>query len=319
MFVARALRWRLRPPEAFGSVLLGLARAVILALGVLASSPSSGAGQSTEAILGERRLEYQAARAAYEAARRALSVVESQFSAALDEVGRARRAGDEGALEDAFALARDRSLPYGQQQTRVNEVRDSLDSARRALIDVLTVRLQELIAQIDVAASAAQRAELNVLLTDLDNELTTLESEEGDTFQLEPVVSPAITFDPRDGPDDLRAKAELLERQAAVTDTVIADTERQIETLNGRLRTERQLRDFMAGADRFDDTRVPVVAGPPTEGRVPAADSTRGGAPALTLDERIEMLREYRDELQAYRDQLLIRADQFRRRIGSLA
>ena len=269
-------------------------------------------------MVAQRRLELRAARSAYEAALGAFNVVDRQFSAALEEVNTARRAGDTGRLERAYALAQDRSVPHRDQESRLGEAGAAVVAARQALIDILAARMEQLVREMDAAPSAQQRAQLNAVFADHQAELQALEAETQETFRLEPVVLPEITFDPRDGRDELLAKAELLERRAVVADTLIRYTERQIQSLNERLRTQRQRRDFLAGAERFDDTRVPVVAGAPTGDRTAARDSTVAGARPLTLEERVQLHREYLGQLQAYRDQLLIRAQQFRRAVGSV-
>ncbi|HSW28896.1 MAG TPA: hypothetical protein VLH75_05290 [Longimicrobiales bacterium] len=290
----------------------------LLAAALVMGLPEASAGQATEAMVAERQLELRAARSAYDAALGAYNVVERQWSAALGEVNTARRSGDTGRLERAHALAQDRSVPRRDQEKRLDEAGAALVRARQALIDILVARLEQLVREMDAASGAAQRAQLNAIFTGHQAELQALEAEAEETFRLQPVVLPEITFDPRDGRDELLAKAEILERSAAVADTTIRDQERQIQSLNERLRTQRQRRDFLAGAERFDDTRVPVVTGAPTGDRTAARDSTVAGARPLSLEERIQLKRDYVGQLQAYRDELLIRAQQFRRAVGSV-
>lgn len=310
---------RVRSPASFrGAGLLG-ALAAILALAV-APPPAAAQAQSLEELVVQRRLEYRAARDAFDAARSAYSVVERQFSAALSEVSQARRANNDDRLQRAYAQAQDRSVPLRDQDRHLAEAREALGEARGALIQTLTGRQEQLVRQMDAARSAEERASLDALFRDISAELQRLEAEEGETYRVTPVeVLPEVTFDPRDGPDEIRAKAEILERQAAVADSAIQNSERQIENLNGRLRNERLRRDFVAGTDRFDDTRVPVVTGLPSGDPTSPTDSTVAGARPLTLEERIENLREYIRQLESYRDQLLIRATQFRRAVGSVA
>lgn len=294
--------------------LTGTLLAAALALGL----PGPAFAQATEQVVAQRRLELRAARDVYEAALSAFNVVDRQFSAALEEVNLARRSGDTDRLERAYALAQDRSVPHRDQENRLEEAGAALGRARQALIDVLAARMEQLVREMDASRSAQQRAQLDALYGDLQSELQGLEAEAEQTFRLEPVVLPEITFDPRDNRETLLAKAELLERRAVVADTLIQHTERQIQSLTDRLRTQRQRRDFLAGTDRFDDTRVPVVAGAPTGNRASATDSTVAGARPLSLEERIELHRDYLGQLQSYRDQLLIRAQQFRRAVGSV-
>lgn len=293
--------------------------ALVVALGALCGMPLSVSAQTAEQLVVERRLELVAARAAFEAARGAFNVVERQFSAALEEVARARRQGNNDALERAYSQAQDRSVPYRDRETRLGEAREALVRARQAVIEIIEVRLEQLVEEMDAARSAQQRERLDLLWRDLSTELQQLEAEAGDTFRLEPVLLPEVASDPRDTPDDIQAKAAILERQAIVADTLIQEKEREIQALTARLRNQRQRRDFVAGTDRFDDTRVPVVAGSPTGERTPSSDSTVAGQRPITLEERIQMLRDYVEQLGSYRDQLLIRAQVFRQRIRSVA
>jgi len=296
----------------------------VLAVAALHGVPAPAAAQvqTLEQLVVQRRLELRAARDTYQSARSNFTLAERQFSAAITELNLARQSGDDDRLERAHAVALDRSIPYRSQERRLEEARAAMVAARSALIEALNARLEQLLAQMDAAPSVLQRRQLDIVFRDLSNELQTLEAEEareGDTFRIDPVVLPEITFDPRDGPEELTAKAGVLERQAAIADSTIADTERQVQALNSRLRIQRQTRDLLASTERFDDTRVPVTTGPPTGERPAVTDSTVAGARPLTLEERIQNLREYITQLQSYRDQLLIRAEQFRRRVGAVA
>jgi hypothetical protein len=285
-----------------------------------ALSPASGQ-QTTEQLLAERRLEYQAAKDAYESARSQLRVLDQQFSTALEEVTRARRSGDEGALDRAYAQAHDRAIPYGAQEERVTQQGARLTVARRALVEILTIRLDQLIEQMNTASSSAERAQLNILWTDLDHELRELEREAGSGFRIDPTVMPEITFDPRDVPDERLLKAGILERRAASIDTTIQDVDRQIKVLNDRIRMQRQRADLMATLDRFDDTRLPVVTGQPTgdRDRPAAADTAAARSEPVTLEAQLERLRETREQLVQYRDEHLVRARVFRESVRSVA
>jgi hypothetical protein len=276
------------------------------------------AAQSLGDLVVQRRLELRQARADHAAALAAFRVVEQRWSTALEEVALARRSGDADALQRAFALAQDRAGPLRGQDQRVEEARGVLDARREALANAITLRLEQLVAEMDAAPSRQERTELDALFRDLQNELRDLEGEAEDTFRLQPVVFPEVTFDPRDGPEDFLSKAQLIERQAEEYDSLIADTDRRVSSLEHRLRIQRQRGDLLAGVQRFDDTRLPVVVGAPTTGGVPA-DSAGTGSRPLTLEEQIEELRIYRSQLEVYRDQLLARAALFRRRIGAVA
>jgi len=284
--------------------------------------PHAARAQSTQEIVAQRELAYRAARDAYDAAVSAYDVLSGQFNSALRAVDRARRAQDEQAIQDAMASAYERGVPLRAQDMRVHDAAKVLAAARDSLIQAITARLQELVAEMEVAP-ARQRAGLDALFRDLSRRLESLEAEAAQVVSFEPVVLPEINFDPRDGEVDLRAKAELLERIAAVADTVIQDYDRQIHALTNRLRLDQQRRDFLAGTRRFGDTQVPVVPVRPTEGqqaegRPAAANDSTSTSGSLTLEQRIENLKRARAQTEAYRKQALIRAAQFRKRIGSI-
>jgi hypothetical protein len=274
------------------------------------------AAQTTDQLLADRRGEYRAAVAIHEAAQRAYEVVDRRFSTAMDEITRARQGNDEDALERALAAALDQSVPVQDQGRRVREAAQDLEVARLALVQVITVRLTELVARIDVAPSVQERNELDALWRDLNFELESLETEGEDPLRLSPVVAPEVVFDPRDTPEDREAKAQILERTAAMADSAIVDLDEQIVGLQDRLRQERQIRDFRARADRFGDTPPVVPARPAGELPVQAADSAGVQVRPPTLEERIEALRTSREAFMTYRNDLLIRAAQFRRPPG---
>jgi hypothetical protein len=287
-----------------------LAVAVVAAVMVLV--PTSLEAQTTGQLLVERRLEYSAALDEHEAARSAFEVVERRFAAALSEVDAARRSGDEDALAQALSVAQERSLPVRDRGNRVTEASERLEEARLALVGVLTARLTELVARMSTA-TGEEADQLDALWRDYNNELEALESVGDNPFRLDPVVLPEVTFDQRDLPEEREAKAQLLERYAAMADSAIESYDRQIAGLEDRLRQERQRQDFLARTGRFGDTPPVVPARPGGEPPVQAADSTGAPVRPASLQERIEELRAYQETFVTYRDQLLIRAQLFRR------
>jgi hypothetical protein len=280
---------------------------------------SSAGGQTTQRLLQDRRDEYDAAKADFLSAQNAYRVVERQFSDALQGLQRARAARDDAAIDQGLRRAQDRAGPFQAGEQRLDKTKAALDSARRALVEIIGVRQAELVAQMDAASSSQERNDLNAIYQDLNRELLALETEAGNALRFEPVVLSDVQADPRDGPMEVLGKAQLLEQLAAQADTAIQDVDRQIKELTARQRRQLQMNDLVAGLERFDDTKLPVVTNAPPSGRAPAADSTGAGPRPLTLQERIQSLHDYRKQLEAYRDQALIRAKEFRRKLGSVA
>jgi hypothetical protein len=292
--------------------------ALVLAGVAVLGATRPATAQTTQARLLELSDRYASAKADYEAARKAYQVRDRPFAAALSEVGRARAAGDAAGLERAYREAQDRAGPLQAQTQRVEQTKAALDSTRQALIEIIEVRQGELVAQMDAAANSQQRNDLNTLYQDLTRRLQALETEAADTKRFDPMVIAEVAADPRDGPSETLAKAQIMEHYAALADTAIQDTDRRIDELKTRLRHQQQRADLMAGVERFDDTRLPVVTNPPGSPTT-AADSTGAGGRPLTLEERIRGLEDYRTQLEAMRDQMLIRAQEFRRKLGSVA
>ena len=292
-----------------------------LAVGAFAVAAVAGArGEARAQVPGdglvESELEYRSARSDVQAARDARTVVERRFSEALDEVGRARRSGDGDRLEAALARAQSLSLELSRADERVRVEEGELVEARVSLLEGLDARRRRLEARL-ADAGARERADLDALIRDLARQYRQVEDDDADVLQTELVYFPSITFDPRDGPVELSAKADLLERKAEALDTTLAAVDREIERLEGLLRLQRSRQSFQGNLERFGDTQVPV--GPPTRrgsrdaeaGRAPA-DSTGVPAPAEPLDQRIRSLRLFRVQVEAARDQFLSRARVFR-------
>ena len=121
---------------------------------------------------------------------------------------------------------------------------------------------------------------------------------------------PEINIDPGDTRDEIRAKADLLERYAGRYDLMALDIDAQIELLEQRQRHARMVRDFGADLSRFGDLRVPVGRPDATSDN---AEDLSGGE---ELSQRLEQLQQSREFVIERRDIARARAEEFRRRIG---
>ena len=114
----------------------------------------------------------------------------------------------------------------------------------------------------------------------------------------------------------LDGKAEILERSAAQVDSVIVNTQQQIDGLRERLQRERSRRDFLGRLDRFGDRVDLTAARPPTGNQAAqAGDSTVVGGLPVSLEDRVAALESQLEGLEQLRDDLLIRAARFRERV----
>lgn len=151
----------------------------------------------------------------------------------------------------------------------------------------------------------------------IQRQYTRLEDQGGHVLTPEVTLYPSITFDPRDTPQSLLSKAQLLERKAHNTLDELDVLDRQIKRIEDLQRTTRALATGRAQLDRFGDRELPL--GRPTENRDPAqtalADTTLN-LEELPLDERLRFLRSVREQTQRIYEDLLNRAASFRARIS---
>ena len=79
---------------------------------------------------------------------------------------------------------------------------------------------------------------------------------------LEPMQD--ITISPSDTPRDILRKAATLDFRADQHEARLAEVERRLRTLQEDQRRARNVSDFLAGVERYDDTSLPVVSPPAT-------------------------------------------------------
>lgn len=306
-----------------------LAVAVVVACGGLLA-PASARAQSDPVLAQE--LEYRAARTDHEAALAALEAAQARAERATVEIAEARASGDGDRLHGAYQQAHARWSEVTTQDRRAAETSQRLLRARRALKAALEESLEALTNQARTTSGVRERTELAALIRGRYNHLQEIEAElaESDRETFRFVAVPEIKVDPRDGPTELRAKAELLARRAAQADSAIAAIDRELGELAQRQRQEQAIRNFMSGIERFDEGVLPLgtpgrdateradrgtTQGPDAPGRAEAGDSV-SMQPAVSTGERINQLRALRRQVEQYREEVLTRAEEFSRRAG---
>jgi hypothetical protein len=261
--------------------------------------------------------EYRRAQAEYEAAFRALEALEGRLNQALEDVDAARAAQDEGRTNRAFALVLQLSGDLRLQRQRVDEKAEELRQARSRLLQVLRLRVDDLIAEVDSARDDSERAALAAILEDANNRRLELLAEEEPETVLEPMRD--ITISPTDLPIDIRRKAATLDFRAEQHEARLEGIDQRLEELRQDLRRSRFVSDFLSGVERYGDTRLPVgrpgtqVTTPPDpEQRPQAADSLAPETRPMTLEERIQRLEDLRAELEERIQLIRAKAERFR-------
>ncbi|RMH19680.1 MAG: hypothetical protein D6701_04690 [Gemmatimonadetes bacterium] len=304
------------PSKGFGARVRGLALGALLLAAAAAAVPLGA--QSGPPDLDRLRLEYQAAVSALRAAQDALALTDRDWQAWIDSVDVARSAGDDGRYARAQARVQEISPSRASAIDRVERLADAVREARDRLRAGLASRLARLYVEAD-SASPARFRELQAQVRDLENQVAELDRE--DDLTQRSVTLAHIAIDPIDGPEDILAKAEILDRRARQLEIELEDVDRRLTDLEGRARFRRIHRDALANTDRFGDGAVPIgsqtrrTRDADGEAGIVPGDSARAGQP-LTLEEQIARLRAYRAQLEQAHDELLGRAREFRRVAG---
>jgi hypothetical protein len=194
-----------------------------------------------------------------------------------------------------------------------------LEEARDQLLEVLGIRIDELLLEAEETTDPEEAFRLASILKDLDNEYAELQALRP---EIEVAVMPNWAPDPRDSPEDLLRKARAMDYWGDRYENQLADIDSRLEGLLLEQRRDRRLADFLAGIDRFDDAQVPVTAGRTggearrgPENLPPGADSVAAERP---IEERIQDLEALRDRVADILRQVRDRADLFRRLAGGL-
>lgn len=278
--------------------------------------------QEVQDLVAEQNLEYRSAKNAHQSALDARAAAERRFNRALQEIRDAQEEGDEDRLRQAYARAQEQALQLQSLEERVRERAAEVERARQALLDVLDRQVERMMAELGETTDPDEQADLAALVRELNVRIREVERE-GEVLEEEArlVALPEIAWDPRDGPEELRWKAELLERRARQYAARIDEIAVQIEDLRRRQRRNRSLSDLVTGIQRFDDDQVPVVS-PSEDGGSQAGGGVDGGGEeegeegesteTSSLDDRIESLELLRERIEEFREQVLFRARQFR-------
>lgn len=302
------------PPSPAGSLLL-----IVLTLAGFGLGARSAGAQQTEAEvnLAALELEYEAAMQSYAAALAARRVVESEWRAALDSVTAARASGERALLDQASAEFLARTSEFDRLDERVRDAQLRLTAQRERLLEALEQRSTELVEEADAESSAARRAELFTRVRDLQLQFGEVFRQAEGSLDPTPVFYPgSLAYNPRDTPDLLRAKTQLIERRIEAVSTQIDEASERIDDLERQIRLRRQQENFNAPLDRFGDVQLPVVTGSTEAADASEALSDSLGARPPSLDEQLEHWRLQERQLTLLLEQLRANLQQFHERLG---
>jgi FtsZ-binding cell division protein ZapB len=287
--------------------------------GVFVPSAASAQADTSLAELNAQELRYRAAQIAYDAALAARLVVEADWEAALDSVQAARQATDQEAYDRAserhMLLARDLT----RMDRRVQQASDSLGAVRSDYLQAMDVRLGVLLELQDSAATRIEAERYEALIEDLGNQYRELEAS-SDILTPRPLVPQGVlAYNPRDTPSRLRNKIEVATRRIELVQAGIDEADDRIESIQQRIRLQRQQENFRSTLGRFDDTSVPV--GPPgqsrSQGEQAVSDSTGVRTAPETLEDQLEGWQTLRSQLESLLTQFMEVRDELQSHLGA--
>lgn len=293
---------------------------VVAWLGVLlATLPLVAQQDPTLDDLQFQTVRYRAAEDAYQAALTAREVVQLSFDASLDSVRVARDGGNQEAFDRAseqnMLMARDLS----RMDLRVEETSDSLQTARRDLLESMDSRVTVLLERQDSASTRGEAERIGALITDLYNQYRDLENSSEILTPKPVVLTGVLVYTPRDTPSRLSQKIELATRRIEDLQDRLDETDDRILGIEQRIRLARQSDNFQSSLGRFDDTNVPV--GPPgqsrSQGDPAVTDSTGVRTQPQSLEDQLGDWQELKVQLEALLESMLAVREELRGHVGA--
>jgi hypothetical protein len=277
-----------------------------------------------EPTLDELALAYQAASEAYQSVLTAREAQYRRLQRALAEADSARVSGDEERENEAFTAVMRESEEMDRWDREVAAAAESLQEARDPYLNALSVRVEELLAELGITQDSQERADLLAILRATNDRYEALLQESFEEPELELQVASEWNIRRTDTPEDIRRKADALDRRADQFELQRALTEERLQRLVEDQRRSRTIANFLADLQRFDDTRTPVVRpgsltsdpSNPDQALPPGADTLGLEERPLTLDEQIASLQALQERLADYIQRYRDRAELFRRRAG---
>ena len=282
--------------------------------------------EDIEVRLRDAELEYDVANGEWETTLSAFRAAEARFQRAIEAVNTAQASGDSDAYEGALARAQREAILLQRQEARELGAREQLASVRSVLMETLALSRDRFYQDAIDTDDPQERRELAALYEDRDREYRELERASAPPTEISLVVMPELMIDPRDGPDELRMKIGLLELRIREIGDDIKGIDDRVQSLEKRLRQERDLENLVLGVERFDDTFLPVTSPDPLsdttdrdDQAAPAAeDASVESLDELSLEDQIERLGLLGEQMFDLQQRMEDKARTFRQRLARM-
>jgi len=289
-----------------------LARVLVLLVGL--AGLGTGVPLVAQTTLAASETGYQSALNDYNAILAQLQRTFNLQEQAAEELELARRTRDEPREGRALASFRTRALEVMQLERDAEAAVIRLREAARAFLAALDAREIELLALLDAAPPAMQRAQLSDEVVSVRRRILGAQPHAilVGTMAMQPV--PELVIDPRDGPSELRNLASFLEGRAGTYQSIAEELDREILAIERRIQRERGLGDLLTGVGRFDDFLPGTAPAGAGGGGMARGAETVHSLAQLSLPDQVLLLRGIRDQALLSRSQVLAQAQVLRAR-----
>lgn len=225
--------------------------------------------------------------------------LEDRWDEVLEQLAGLGGPGDDRRRGNLEARAKNLSDEIHRFENDLYALKDNWCRAREGLAEAIDARLELMDNQQDSAGRSAEYVELNQRLVEVESEI-------GESFgscairTLPPF--PGVRILPADGPDEILDKVRFLASKRRRHEEVLADLDRQIDRLRRQRNRSSLLRaqeDHQANEARFGRNQPPVEdevsRGTTQEGGL--QDTTTAALPGTRIEERLENLLAFREEV----------------------
>lgn len=286
----------------------GLLGAALLPMGL----PAQETGASPQQEVENRQGEYGAAQKEYQADSARVHVIQQQWDQLFEQLGAARDRGEDDEVRRLSGELQELDEEKTRRERQAIESREAWIERGEELQDALDDYLYILSGQIQNSPLGADD-EANRLYIEYEDRLEKLEDElPPEQVEIEPM--PEVRISPGDGPREIRNKLSLLEHRVEDFQKLLAELNGDIEALERRQVRERRMRDREADRGRFDDDEFPT--GGVRTNVTGGAQISDTAAVKVTLEDRIERKRNFRDTVEEELGKLEEKVKEFKARLG---
>lgn len=286
---------------------VGLLSAAILPMGL----PAQERGASPQQVVKNRQEVYGAAKERYQADSAEVHRIQHDWDQLFEQLGAARDRGEDDEVRRLSGELQELDEEKTRWERQAIESREAWIKAGEQLQDGLDDYLDILSKQIQNSPLGADD-EASSLYIEYEERLENLEDElPPEQVEIEPM--PEVEISPGDGPREIRNKLSLLERRVEQFQDLLADLNREIEALERRQIRERRMRDREADRGRFDDDEFPT--GGVRTNVTGGAQISDTAAVKVTLEDRIDRKRDFRDKVEEELGKLEEKVKEFKARL----